>query len=108
VEIDFNIRSVTISVDQPMEVLVLWKRSKNVIDTKVRELQPAGGGGQQTAVFNEKFQMKTQLDYDTLKRQYVGKKSDLQLWKKDMSSMLGVAEFDLSKYVNDQTKADRT
>jgi hypothetical protein len=52
--------------------------------------------------------MKTQLDYDTLKRQYVGKKSDLQLWKKDMSSMLGVAEFDLSKYVNDTAMSDKT
>lgn len=52
--------------------------------------------------------MKTQLEYDTLKRQYVHKKSDLQLWKQDMSSMLGVAEFDLSKYVSDPSMADRT
>jgi len=89
-----------------MEVLVLWKRNKNVIDTKVKEL--VASPTQQTVVFNEKFQMKTQLDYDTLKRQYVGKKSDLQLWKKDMSSMLGVAEFDLSKYVNDSAMSDKT
>lgn len=66
--------------------------------------------GQPVAMFNEKFQMKTQLEYDTLKRQYVRKKSDLQLWKQDMSSMLGVAEFDLSKYVSNQdpTMAEKT
>ncbi len=81
-----------------MNVLVLWKRGKNTIDTKVKQVAP----GQPVALFNEKFQMKTQLEYDTLKRQYVRKKSDLQLWKQDMSSMLGVAEFDLSKYVSNQ------
>jgi hypothetical protein len=51
-------------------------------------------------LFNEKFQMKTLLDYDSLRRQFVKKKSDLQVWKSDMSSMLGVADFDLSKYAN--------
>ena len=105
VNIDFNIRSATIKVDQPMNVLVLWKRGKNSIDTKVKQVGP----GQQTALFNEKFQMKTQLEYDTLKRQYVRKKSDLQLWKQDMSSMLGFAEFDLSKYVSqDPAMAEKT
>ena len=105
VNIDFNIRSATINVDQPMNVLVLWKRGKNTIDTKIKQVGP----GQPVAMFNEKFQMKTQLEYDTLKRQYVRKKSDLQLWKQDMSSMLGVAEFDLSQYVTqDPQMAERT
>jgi len=53
-------------------------------------------------VFNEKFQMKTVLEYDFLRRQFIKKKSELQLWKKDMSNMLGSAEFDLSKYANEE------
>jgi hypothetical protein len=52
--------------------------------------------------------MKTQLDYDSLRRQYVRKKSDLHLWKEDMSSMLGVAEFDLAKYANNTEMQDKT
>jgi hypothetical protein len=88
-----------------MNVVVLWKRGKNTIDTKVKQVGP----GQQVALFNEKFQMKTQLEYDTLKRQYVRKKSDLQLWNQDKNSMLGVAEFDLSKYVSqDPATAEKT
>jgi hypothetical protein len=88
-----------------MNVLVLWKRGKNTIDTKVRQVGP----GQPVAMFNEKFQMKTQLEYDTLKRQYVRKKSDLQLWKQDMTTMLGTADFDLSKYVTqDPAMAEKT
>jgi len=88
-----------------MNVLVLWKRGKNTIDTKVRQVGP----GQPVALFNEKFQMKTQLEYDTLKRQYVRKKSDLQLWKQDMTTMLGTADFDLSKYVTqDPAMAEKT
>lgn len=32
--------------------------------------------------------------------------SDLQVWKKDMSTMLGSADFDLSKYANDERAQD--
>jgi hypothetical protein len=46
--------------------------------------------------------MKTALDYDTLRRSFVKKKSNLQVWKKDLSVMLGEADFDLSKYANDE------
>lgn len=51
VNIDFNIRSANVAVDQPMNVLVLWKRGKNTIDTKVKQVAP----GQPLALFNEKF-----------------------------------------------------
>jgi len=68
------------------------------IDTKSKVLDKVTP----LAVFNEKFQMKTVLEYDFLRRQFIKKKSELQLWKKDMSTMLGSAEFDLSKYANEE------
>lgn len=68
------------------------------IDTKTKLLDKVTP----LAVFNEKFQMKTVLEYDFLRRQFIKKKSELQLWKKDMSTMLGSAEFDLSKYANEE------
>ena len=50
--------------------------------------------------------MKTVLEFDFLRRQFLKKKSELQLWRKDMSSMLGTAEFDLAKYANEEKAYD--
>ena len=98
--IDLNIKSATINNAQELtEILIIWKRSNKTIDTKTKSIDR----GQPLAVFNEKFQMKTVLEYDALRRQFVKKKSDLQVWKRDMSSMIGVAEFDLSKYATVET-----
>eukprot|EP00347_Sterkiella_histriomuscorum_P010529 403375936 len=102
VSIDLNIRSATLKVDEPMEILIVWKRGTKKIDTRSRIIDQS----RPQAVFNEKFQMKTALDYDTLRRQFIKKKSDLQVWKKDMSVMLGSADFDLSKYANDERAQD--
>ena len=79
------------------------------IDTRSRQIDPS----KSQAFFNEKFQMKTALDYDVLRHQFIKKKvqrslillmfqSNLQVWKKDMSQMLGEADFDLSKYANEE------
>ena len=96
-DIDLNIRLAHVSfVHAPLDVLVLWKRGAKTIDTKVKQLSPANP----EAVFNEKFKMNTQLDYDSLRRQFARKKSDLQLWKADQSILIGTADFDLAKYAN--------
>ena len=52
------------------------------IDTKTKLIDPSSP----IAVFNDKFQMKTVLDYDFLRRCFIRKKSELQVWKKDMTS----------------------
>lgn len=93
-----NIKSATIKVEEPVEILIIWKRGTKTIDTRSRCIDR----DRPQAVFNEKFQMKTVLDYDTFRRQFIKKKSDLQVWRKDMTAMLGTADFDLSKYANDE------
>lgn len=64
VSIDLNIRSATVKVDEPMEILIVWKRGTKKIDTRSRIIDQ----NRSQAVFNEKFQMKTALDYDMLRR----------------------------------------
>ena len=98
VSIDLNIKAAYIKVDEPINVLIIWKRGNKTIDTRSRTIDKT----QPLALFNEKFQMKTVLDFDSLRRQFVKKRSDLQVWKTDMSAMIGVADFDLSKYANDE------
>jgi hypothetical protein len=97
VNIDLNIRLAhVVNVPAPIDVTVLWKRGAKTIDTKVKQLSPSVN----EAVFSEKFQMKTQLDFDMIRKQFARKKSDLQLWKSDQSQLLGTADFDLAKYAN--------
>lgn len=80
VNIDLNIRLAHVDkVPAPIDVTVLWKRGAKTIDTKVKQLSPSVC----EAVFSEKFQMKTQLDFDMIRKQFARKKSDLQLWKSD-------------------------
>ena len=80
VNIDLNIRLAHVEkVPAPVDVIVLWKRGAKTIDTKVKQLSPSVS----EAVFSEKFQMKTQLDFDMIRKQFARKKSDLQLWKSD-------------------------
>jgi len=98
VSIDFNIKAAHISLEKAVDLVVIWKRGEKTIDTRVKTYIP----GDTSVVFNEKFQMKTVLDYDSFRKQFVKKKSDLQLWKSDMSSQLGTADFDLSKYANEE------
>ena len=57
------------------------------------------------AVFNEKFQMKTAIDWDSLRNKFGKKKSILAVFTKDRSKLLGEADFDLGKYANDQQGA---
>ena len=56
-----------------MDVVVIWKRGAKTIDTKVKQVTPTNP----EAIFNDKFQMKTQLDYDILLKKFARKKSDL-------------------------------
>ena len=73
-DIDLNIRLAHVSnVQTPMDVVVFWVRGTKEIDTKVKQLSAANP----EAMFNEKFKMNTQLDYDSLRRQFARKKSDL-------------------------------
>jgi hypothetical protein len=65
----------------PTDVVILWKRGQKTIDTKVKQLSPSVS----EAVFNDRFQMKTQLEYDAILRKFARKKSNLELWRADQS-----------------------
>ena len=91
-----------------IDVVILWKRGTKKIDTAVKPVSPQ----ENTAVFNEKFQMKTQLEWDGLRHQFRPKRSTLSLHhvrqnEKIMetasdgtSVVLGHADLDLAKYAN--------
>lgn len=63
IAIDLNIRQATIAVTEPMDIVILWKRNQKKIDTRVKPISPET----QMTVFNEMFQMKTQLEWDPLR-----------------------------------------
>ena len=68
-----NIKSATIQTQEPLDILIIWKRGTKTIDTRPRKIDK----DRPQAIFNEKFQMKTQLDFDGFRRQFVKKRSDL-------------------------------
>ena len=91
-----------------MDVVILWKRGTKKIDTAVKPISPENT----MAVLNEKFQMKTQLEWDGLRQQFRQKRSLLSLHhvrqgEKIMETasdgstvVLGHADLDLAKYAN--------
>ena len=99
---------MTIAVSESMDIAILWKRGSKKIDTLIKQISPENN----QCVFNEKFQMKTQLEWDSLRNQFRPKKSTLSvhqvrkgesimLSSTDGSSIvLGEADFDLAHYAN--------
>ena len=84
---------------QSVDVLILWKQRTKAIDTKVQRLGPE----RPMAIFDEKFQMKTAIDWDNIRGKFAKKQSILAVFTKDRSRLLGEADFDLGKYANDST-----
>ena len=84
VAIDLNIRSAYIKLEDPMEVYIEWQRGEKHIDTKAKDIDPTIN----IATFNEKFQMKTGLDYDVATKQFLPKKSVLALFRKKDKKLL--------------------
>ena len=80
-------------------MLILWKQRTKAIDTKVQRLGP----DRPHAIFDEKFQMKTAIDWDNMRGKFAKKQSILAVFTKDRSRLLGEADFDLGKYANDST-----
>ena len=100
VSIDLNIRALYIgNLSSTIDVLILWKQRTKAIDTKVQRLGP----DQSLAIFDEKFQMKTAIDWDNMRGKFAKKQSILAVFTKDRSRLLGEADFDLGKYANDST-----
>lgn len=75
VSIDLNIRQANIAVEESMHIVILWKRGTKKIDTQVKPISPE----KPSSIFNEKFQMKTQLEWDSLRNIFRKKSSDLQV-----------------------------
>ena len=100
VSIDLNIRALQIqNLTTQVDVLILWKQRTKAIDTKVQRLGP----DRPMAIFDEKFQMKTAIDWDNMRGKFAKKQSILAVFTKDRSRLLGEADFDLGKYANDST-----
>ena len=98
VAIDLTIRSACVpSLKDPTEVYIEWQRGTKHIDTKTREIDPSSSP---LAVFNEKFQMKTMLEFDPMTSNFQPKKSVLALFRKRDKILLGQTNFDLSIYAN--------
>ena len=70
--IDIEIKDVKMKVPEKVDIIVLWKRSNKKIDTKVSQLCPSNSH----AIFNESFQMKTQLEWIPHKKYFKKKRSD--------------------------------
>ncbi|CDW73810.1 UNKNOWN [Stylonychia lemnae] len=96
VAIDLNIRSAHYKVEEPTEVYIEWQRGGKHIDTKSRDIDPS----QSSAMFNEKFQMKTVLEFDPSTNLFLKKHSVLALFRKKDKKLLGQTDFDLSIYAN--------
>ena len=94
---DLNIKLAHLkNLPSTTDVVVIWKRGTTTIDTKVKQLGP----DVTEAVFNDKYEMRTQMDYDNLLKKFPMKKSNLELWRGNQSQLVGVAELDLGKYAN--------
>lgn len=108
ISIDLNIRQATIAVDESMNIVILWKRGTKKIDTQVKPISK----DKPYSIFNEKFQMKTQLEWDSLRNIFRKKGSDLQVHQVEAgvdpmkaasegkTTIIGEADFDLAHYAN--------
>lgn len=91
-----------------MHIVILWKRGTKKIDTQVKPISI----DKPYSVFNEKFQMKTQLEWDSLRNIFRKKGSDLQVHQVEpgvdpmkaasegKTIIIGEADFDLAHYAN--------
>jgi len=103
VNITLTIKAAYLETESDSEAVITWKRGSKHIDTRTKPLKAQSG----SALFNEKFQMKTALDYDPASGKFLSKKSLLCLNLKE-GPQLGEAELDLSKYANNpDIKKDR-
>ena len=75
---DLNIKLAHLkNLPAATDVVIIWKRGTTTIDTKVKQLGPEVT----EAVFNDKYEMRTQMDYDNLLKKFPMKKSNLELWR---------------------------
>ena len=96
--VELNIKSANVqNVPELIDVVVLWKRGKRAIDTRKKQLGPTIS----KANFKDKFEMKTNMDFDLIANKFIRKSSVLGLYHaKNTSISLGETDFDLSKYAN--------
>ncbi len=87
-----TIKAVHINLEDTTGVQVVWARGTKKIDTRVRMVSRG------KATLNEKFQMKTILEYDFSKGSFTPKPSKLQVYKGNQVEFLGETVFDLSRY----------
>ena len=95
VAIDLNIKAACFNTSAPLDILIEWRRGTKKIETKPGKASPENP----IVTFNEKFQMKTMLDFDPQTEQFIRKESQLVLMSKMDKTNLGQTNFDFSDYV---------
>jgi hypothetical protein len=97
IQITLQIKSVKIAVDEQMPVMIIWSRGSKKATTKKRLLSDKV----HTAVFNEKFQINTQIDMDEDGNPTKPKMSVLTVASDKAHGLLGKADLDLSLFTKD-------
>eukprot|EP00347_Sterkiella_histriomuscorum_P001927 403370134 len=95
ISFELNIKSARITIPDQTLVTIYWVRGGKKIDTKTKPVM------NNKATFNERFAMKTILDYNVFDDEYDPKPSILQLFKgnpQENPEYVGEADFDLAKY----------
>ena len=72
------------------DVMILWIRGGKKIDTKVKQMTD------KTAIFKERFSMKTNLEFDPETRITKPKPTSFQVFKGKQEQFLGECSIDLA------------
>ena len=96
-QITLQIKTLKIPVEEQLPVMIIWSRGQKKAQTKKRLLSESV----HNAVFNEKFQINTQLDVDADGKPVKPKISQLTVASDKARGILGKAELDLSKFATD-------
>ena len=96
-QITLKIIKVTVQVEEKIPICVVWQRGNKKATTKKRMITDTVP----TAVFEEKFQINSQMEVDGDGNPTKSKMSKLTVASDKQHGLLGKADLDLSKFVKD-------
>ena len=94
ITIQLIIKSLTIPVTEQLPVKIIWQRGQKKAETKKRLLSDQA----QSTVFDEKFEVSTQMDVDINGTPLRAKMSNLVVASDKAHGILGKADLDLSQF----------
>ena len=90
IQFDIDIRQLFMDLEDGTEVSVVWIRGGKKIDTKVKQITD------KTAIFKERFSMKTNLEFDPETRITKPKPTSFQVFRGKQEQFLGECSIDLA------------